>query len=218
MQRGYYAKLMKDQVAGFNGACLLMRNFLPIAILGTIFTTAGLSEGLDPSGWRTKLEFHASSAYGPEALAGEAAYDSFLQEIDFPKEWGQGVLGYSERLGSSLAYGGIRNALGFGLDTVLHQDPRYHRAGDGGLWSRMKQVVRGTILAHKDSGKETLATWRLGSAYGAAFISNQWYPDRDNTLKLGLAEGSAQVGFDLLVNLGSEFWPDVKKKLLRRKP
>jgi hypothetical protein len=208
----------RNQVAGFNGACLLMRYLLPIAILGAIFATAGVADDLDPSGWRTKLEFHALSAYGPQALAGEAAYDGFLQGIDFPKEWGQGVLGYSERFGSSLAYGGIRNTLGFGLDTVLHQDPRYHRAGDGGLWRRMKQVFRGTILTHTDSGKETLAAWRLVSAYGAAFISNQWYPDRDNTVKLGLAEGSTQIGFDLLVNLSSEFWPDVKKKLLRRKP
>jgi ABC-type transporter Mla MlaB component len=26
-----------------------------------------------------------------------------------------------------------------------------------------------------------MSTWRLGSAYGAAFLSRQWYPDRLNT-------------------------------------
>ena len=82
----------------------------------------------------------------------------------------------------------------------------------------MKHAFRGTILTPTDSGTETLATWRLGSAYGAAFLSNQWYPGRLNTVKLGLAQGSTQIGFDLLANLGSEFWPDVKKKLLHRKP
>jgi hypothetical protein len=195
-----------------------MRHLLPIVFLSCGFAASGISQTLEPSGWRTKLEFHASSAYGPEALVGIAAYDGFLQEINFPKEWGQRAEGYGERLGSSLAYTGVRNALGLGLDTVLRQDPRYQRAGEGGLWHRMRQVFRGTILTREDSGKETLATWRLGSAYGAAFISNQWYPERDNTLKLGLTEGSTQIGIDWLVNLSSEFWPDVKKKLLRRKP
>ena len=35
--------------------------------------------------------------------------------------------------------------------------------------------------------------------------------------KLGLEQGTTQIGFDLLANMGSEFWPDVKKKILRRK-
>jgi hypothetical protein len=171
-----------------------------------------------PIGWEGKLRFHAVSAYGPAALAGAAVYDGFLQGIDFPREWGQGGLGYSKRFGSTLAYLGVRNLLGFGFDSALHQDPRYYRSIERGTWRRTKHVFRETILTHKDSGGETLATWRLGSAYGAAFISNEWYPDRVNTIVLGLSQGSTQLGFDLLSNLGSEFWPDIKRKLMRRKP
>ena len=173
---------------------------------------------LDPIGWEGKLRFHAVSAYGPEALVGAAIYDGFLQEINFPREWGQGGLGYGKRFGSTLAYGGVRNLLGFGLDSALHEDPRYYRSTESGMWRRARHAFRETILTHKDSGGETLATWRLGSAYGAAFISNQWYPDRVNTVALGFSQGSTQIGFDFLSNLGSEFWPDIKKKLLHRKP
>jgi hypothetical protein len=172
----------------------------------------------DPIGWEGKLRFHAVSAYGPTPLVGALVYDGFLQEIDYPREWGQGGLGYGKRLGSTLAYAGVRNLLGFGLDSALHQDPRYYRSTERGMWRRSKHAFRETILTHKDSGGETLATWRLGSAYGAAFISNQWYPDRVNTVALGFSQGSTQLGFDLLSNLGSEFWPDIKRNLLRRKP
>ena len=189
-----------------------MRHLLPIAIVSTLFAAVGVAQDLDPTGWQSKLRFHAVSAYGPGALAGAAVYDGFLQGIDFPREWGQGGVGYGKRLGSTLAYSGIRNALGFGLDTTLHQDPRYDRSGDTGFWRRAKHAFRRTILTRTDSGAETLATWRLGSAYGATFLSNEWYPDRVNTVKLGLSEGSTQIGFDLLANLGSEFWPDVKKE------
>ena len=46
----------------------------------------------------------------------------------------------------------------------------------------------------------------------------EWYPDRLNTVGRGLTQGTTQIGFDLLANIGSEFWPDVKKKILHRKP
>ena len=175
-------------------------------------------EGMIPIGWQGKLRYHAVSAYGPAALAGAVVYDGFLQGIDFPREWGQGGAGYGKRLGSTLAYSGVRNLLGFSLDSALHQDPRYYRSTERGMWRRTKHAFRETILTHKDSGGETLATWRLGSAYGAAFISNEWYPDRVNTVALGFSQGSTQLGFDLLSNLGSEFWPDIKRRLLRRAP
>jgi hypothetical protein len=195
-----------------------MTRLLLIATAFAILASSCAAQDLDRSGWQTKLIYHSETAYGPFALAGSVAYASFLQEIDFPKEWGQGGIGYAHRLGSTLAYSGVRNILGFGLDSTLHQDPRYHRSTETGAWPRMKHAFRGTILTRTDKGTETLATWRLGSAYGAAFISNEWYPDRLNTVKLGLSQGSTQIGFDLIQNLSSEFWPDVKKKLLHRKP
>jgi hypothetical protein len=103
------------------------------------------------------------------------------------------------------------------LDTALHQDPRYFRSTQTGFWRRTGHAFRGTILTRTDKGGETLSTWRLGSAYGAAFLSNQWYPDRLNTVGLGFAEGTLQLGFDLTGNLLSEFWPDIKRKVFRRK-
>jgi hypothetical protein len=36
-------------------------------------------------------------------------------------------------------------------------------------------------------------------------------------MKVGLEQGSTQIAFDLLANLRSEFWPDVKKKLVRQR-
>jgi hypothetical protein len=142
----------------------------------------------------------------------------FLQMIDSPSEWGQGASGYGRRVGSSVASSGIRSVLAFGLDSTLHQDPRYFRSDSTGFWARTGHALRGTILTRTDSGGETLSTWRLGSAYGAAFISNQWYPDRLNTVRRGFVNGSTRLGFDLAKNVIAEFWPDIKRKISRRKP
>ena len=125
---------------------------------------------------------------------------------------------YGKRFASTVGCSAIHGALAFGLDSTLHQDPRYFRSRSTGFWRRTAHALRGTILTRTDRGGETLSTWRLGSAYGAAFLSNQWYPDRLNTVRLGVAQGSLQLGFDFASNLSSEFWPDLKRKILRRKP
>jgi hypothetical protein len=177
-----------------------------------------LAQSVDSLSWKSKLSFHAENVYSPTALAGSAAYAGILQEIGTPEEWGQGGGAYGKRVASMVGYTAIYGALAFALDTTLHQDPRYYRSRNSGFWRRTGHALRGTVLTRTDSGSETLSTWRLGSAYGAAFLSNQWYPDRLNTVRLGVAQGSLRLGFDFAANLGSEFWPDVKRKVLRRKP
>lgn len=163
-----------------------------------------------------KLRFHAQALYGIWPLAGTLAYAGLLQELNAPKEWGDGWAAYGRRVASTEGCGVIHGVLAFGLDTTLHQDPRYFRSDRKGLWRRMAHAARETILTHTDAGGETLSTWRLGSAYGAAFLSNLWYPERLDTVRLGFLQGSLRVGFDLVSNLSAELWPDIKKKLRRR--
>ena len=185
---------------------------LSAAIPATGFAQS--SDALDVNG---KLRFHAESTYSPQAMLGIAAYAGVLQAADVPREWGQGAAPYGKRFGSTMAWSGVHSVLAFGLDTALHQDPRYFPSGGTGFWRRAGHALRGTILTRTDSGGETISTWRIGSAYGAAFLSNQWYPDRLNTVRLGLIQGSVEMGFDVMGNLGKEFWPDIKRKVFRRK-
>jgi hypothetical protein len=166
----------------------------------------------------SKLNFHAQSIGSPISLAETAAYAGILQGLNSPREWGQGGGAYGKRLASALGGSAIHGALAFGLDSALHQDPRYFRSHDTGFLRRTAHAFRGTILTRTDSGGETLSTWRLGSDFGAAFLSNQWYPDRVNTVSLGALQGCLHFGFDFVSNLGTEFWPDVRRKILRRNP
>jgi hypothetical protein len=163
-----------------------------------------------------KLRYHAHSLYGIFPLAGTLAYAGLLQELNAPKEWGHGWAAYGRRVASTEAGGIIHSVLAFGLDTTLRQDPRYFRSSRKGLFRRIAHATRDTLLTHTDAGGETFSTWRMGSAYGEAFLSNLWYPDRLDTVRLGFVQGSLRVGFDLVSNLSIEFWPDIKKKFRRR--
>ncbi len=68
-----------------------------------------------------------------------------------------------------------------------------------------------------DRGGRTFATWRFGSAYGAAFLSNTWYPDRRDPVRLALTQGTLILGFDAASNLGAEFWPDFRARIFHRR-
>ncbi len=188
------------------------------AVLLFAVSIAGMAQPAAPLDVMDKLNFHAQSVGSPWSLAESAAYAGILQGLDAPEEWGQGAGAYGKRFASTLGGSAIHGVLAFGLDSTLHQDPRYFRSRDKGFWRRTAHAFRGTILTRTDRGGETLSTWRLGSDYGAAFLSNQWYPDRLNTVRLGAIQGSLHIGFDFAANLGVEFWPDVKRKILRRKP
>jgi hypothetical protein len=170
-----------------------------------------------PLDWQAKLEYHANNAFGPLAILGIGAYAGFLQEINSPSEWGQGGAAYGKRLASTAAWSGIHGVLAFGLDSTLHEDPRYYRSLSTGFLRRSGHALRGTLLTRTDSGGETVSAWRIGSAYGAAYLSNLWYPARLDTPREGFIDGSVTLGFGFVTNLASEFWPDIKAKVFRRK-
>ena len=155
------------------------------AVLLCAFPLGVMAQPVDSMDVPEKLLFHAETVFSPQALAGSALYAGFLQVDNAPREWGQGAGAYGERFASTVATTAIHGALAFGLDSALHQDPRYFRSCNPGFWRRMAHAFRGTMLTRTDSGGEALSTGRLGSDYGAAFLSNQWYPERLNTVRLG---------------------------------
>ena len=194
-----------------------MRSILAFGIVALAIPLMGFAQSFEPLDVNGKLDYHVKQSVGPLAILGDAAYAGILQEADTPTEWGQGGSGYGKRFASTAACSGIHSTLAFGLDSALREDPRYFRSAAGGFWHRAGHAFRGTILTHTDRGTETVSLWRFGSAYGAAYVSNQWYPGRLNTVALGFGQGSLQLGFDLVRNLASEFGPDIKRMVFRRK-
>jgi len=126
------------------------------------------------------------------------------------------MAGYGRRYGHRLANRAVENAIGFGTAVAFHQDPRYFRSGEEGVWRRTRYAVVNTFLTRTDGGSRTIAAWRFAGNYGAAFVSNTWRPDRINGASDALQRGSISIGFDVANNIFKEFWPDIRRKLRGR--
>lgn len=170
-----------------------------------------------PLSVKAKLRFHAEQTASPGFVVEMAAYAGVLHWMDTPREWGQGAGPYGKRVASAAGATAIRNVFAFALDSALGEDPRYRRSGRGNLFARIGHAARETVVTRTDAGRSRFATWRFGSAIGSAYLSNVWYPDRLNTLASGMEQGMATIGLDVLGNIASEFWPDLKHKVLRRR-
>ena len=181
-----------------------------------VIAAAWAEDGPAPLTAREKLGYHWRQTVSPGFVVEMAAYAGVLHWMDTPSEWGQGAGPYGKRVASAVGATAIRNAFAFVLDSGLREDPRYRRSGHGSFFNRIGHAARETVVTRSDGGRTRFATWRFGSAVGAAYLSNVWYPDRLNTVSSGLEQGAATIGLDLLGNIAGEFWPDLKHSILRR--
>jgi hypothetical protein len=131
--------------------------------------------------------------------------------------FGQGMAGYAKRLATSYGDQMIGNMMTEGIvPSLLHEDPRYFRVGQGTKGSRVKGALKQILITRTDSGHKTFNFSEWGGNAAAVAVSNLWYPDTrtvsDNVEKLGI-----QLATDAFSNVLKEFWPDVKHYLQRKR-
>jgi len=131
--------------------------------------------------------------------------------------FGPGVAGYAKYFGT--AYGDflIGNMMTEGIyPSLLHQDPRYFRSGQGSKMSRLGHSMKQTFWTRNDSGAGQFNYSEvLGNATAVA-ISNSYYPENrhagDAVTKLG-----SQIGIDMAANVLKEFGPDLMRMMTRKR-
>lgn len=160
-----------------------------------------------------KFRIHALRVITPDKWLGWAAYSGLQQLRNDPHEWGQGARGFERRFAANAGYTTVRNVLGFGLDSTLHEDPRYYKSTRSGIRARTADALRQILICHTDSGGERFAFSRFGSAYGTGFIANSWLPKSANTAGDAVINGTLSLAGDAGANVFLEFWPNIKKRV-----
>ncbi|HEY1755394.1 MAG TPA: hypothetical protein VGG72_08350 [Bryobacteraceae bacterium] len=164
-----------------------------------------------------KFDYRIVQSFGLRGFGGAIFGAAIGQERDVPHEWGQGWGAYATRYAAAFGTNVTRQSMAFGLETLLHEDPRYFPSEEKGFKARMKNVLLQTVVTRTDSGKETFAWARMGSAFAAGEFVNLWQPPSTSTPGGGLTRGCIILGGDLAYNFFQEFVPFVRPRSLRHK-
>src|SRR5450432_3822252 len=122
----------------------------------TIFSP-GAEDGSPAPDARQKFAIHAWRMVAPRVLVGTLFVAGIQQAEDTHAKWGRGFDGFGKRYGTDLGVNAMREVVGYGLDTVTHEDPRFFRSQKDGFGGRMKDALLQVVVAHTDSGGRNLA-------------------------------------------------------------
>jgi hypothetical protein len=164
-----------------------------------------------------KLDYRLVQSFVLHGFAGAVFGAAIGQERDVPREWGKGWGAYATRYASDLGTDLSRQSMEFVLESALHEDPRYFPSEEKGFRARMKNVLLQTVVTRTDSGKETFAWARMGSAFAAGEFANVWQPPSTATPGRGLTRGCVMLGSDLAYNFLQEFVPFVRPRSMRHR-
>lgn len=165
---------------------------------------------------KKRLHDFALDTFGPFALASVVAGAAVEQLTNTAPEWGQGANAYGLRIGDVFGRQLASNALEYGSAAVLHEDTAYFPCQCRGVWRRTGHALLSTFTAHRPSGGRTFALSRFLGIYGGATISQSWYPHRYSALGDGVRTANWGVASVFGINVGYEFWPDVRHKLFNK--
>lgn len=196
------------------GKYLLAFAFLPAFLAGQS-APASSSASISPLSIDEKFQYRVVSTFGVTKLivvGFEAGYD---QVTNTPSEWKQGAEGYGKRYGSEFGITAARQTFAFTLESALHEDPRYYPSGEKGFGRRLKSVLKQTLITHTDSGNTRFATSRVGSALGAAFLSNAWQPRSTDSAGNAMSTFAITLAGDAGFNFLQEFIPFFRPKEFR---
>jgi hypothetical protein len=187
---------------------------LPLPLASPVAIQPGT---IQPLSVRGKAWNAVTSTFSVQDIVNRVAIAGLDQWTDDPDEWPQGMKGYGWRLASRFGRSGVRHALMLGTDIVLKTDYRYERCECLGFGSRTKHALRRVLVIRKDNGGETINMTRLVGAYVTPVITDQWLPDRLNTVSRKLTGGTTYLGWNFANNMLKEFWPDIKTRIFRKK-
>ncbi len=188
-------------------------------ILGIVpqFTVTSLKDArpLKPS---QKFALFARSAFDPVQFAIVGFQAGISQATNGFPEYGQGAEGFGKRYGAAFADQASSGFWGtFAYPSLLKQDPRYFRLGEGSGGKRTAYAISRVFITHADRGGKQFNYSGILGAFTAGGISNAYYPDSDRGLGLTLSRSGIALGYNVAGYVFDEFWPDIHNKLFKKK-
>jgi len=173
---------------------------------------------LPPLSTREKFKLAESDSFDYSAFiwTGILAFQSW--GLDSDPELGRGAAGYGRYYWRGFADGVsgtyFTEAI---IPAITHEDPRYYTLGHGGFFRRTKYALSRTFITKTDSGGTSFSWSEVGGNGLEAGLANAYYPPEEQGLNQTLRNWGTQMESAALNNVAKEFWPDIRRKLLRQK-
>ena len=177
------------------------------------YRTTDASQQSQPILPREKMAIAAKDSFDWTLSLVAAGYAGLGQLTNQNPSFGQGARGYGNRFARAYSDQVLGNMLTEGvMPSILREDPRYFRLGQGTFWHRVKYAGSRIFRTKTDSeGTRFNYSEVVGNAM-AIGISNAYYPGSRN-LGANVQKITWQLATDAISNVLKEFWPDVKHKL-----
>lgn len=169
---------------------------------------------------RQKFHIFVQQTYSVYTVANTAFDAGWAQMTDDWPAYGQGMDGYGKRYGALLANHEAGSFFqNFLFPSLLHQDPRYFRMGDGhSLFARVPYAASRVLVTQSDSGHSTFNGSLLLGLLFVDGVTNAYYPRPQR----GLGDTMSRFGGGVLssaeTNLLREFMPDMMRIFHKHEP
>ena len=183
------------------------------------FLTVENADQLPPLTTGQKFKLQARSQFDLVEFPWYGFLAAISQAENSEPGYGQGADGYAKRYGAAWGDGGIENFMtGAILPSLLHQDPRFFQLGKGSFWHRTRYAVGRIFITRSDSGNQEFNYSEIfGSAVSAGISTYSYHPHADKTLANTGSVWGTQVALDAMTFVVKEFWPDIKRKISRKR-
>jgi hypothetical protein len=183
------------------------------------FAAVSAHTQLPPLSTREKFSLAAHDSvvdYSSFTWAGILAAQSMALNSD--PELGSGFAGYGRYYWRTFADGVSGTFFTEAIVPALtHEDPRYYTLGQGGFFRRTGYAISRAFVAKTDSGDTRFNTSEVvGNAFEAG-LSNAYYPPEERGFSQTTRNWGTQMESAVLNHIVQEFWPDIRKKVLRQK-
>jgi len=103
------------------------------------------------------------------------------------------------------------------VPALTHEDPRYYTLGYGGFFRRARYALSRVIITRTDSGRNTFNISEIAGNGMEAGLASLYYPPQERSFHNTAVNWATQLEAAALNNLAREFWPDIRRKVLRQK-
>jgi len=103
------------------------------------------------------------------------------------------------------------------VPALTHEDPRYYTLGHGGFFRRTGYALSRVVVTKTDSGGKRFNTSEVLGNGTEAGLANLYYPPEERGLRKTAENWGTGLESAALNNVIKEFWPDIRRKILRQK-